>query len=182
MPLQIVERGMMDQCCSRRGLSRAAVVLTVVACAGIIVGALIHMLSGNGEMVQRTKSATQMRAIALAAYTKVKSEQDGLLDFSFDILIGEEYLTESMLDSPLGDVSDGRGDYWAYPNPVDMDGTDVPAQLIILYDRAAYETCDRIPVCFLNGRCGHVELVEFEALIATPPNGGVDYDLPVRGR
>jgi hypothetical protein len=89
-------------------------------------------------------------------------------------------ITDDMLRSPFGPVSDSRGDYWSYPDPIDEESIADTGMLLILYDRAMYESDDYVAVAFLDGDAMIISPRELDELITQPPNGAVDYDLPAR--
>lgn len=176
---------------SHRGISRTAVIVIIVVCAGLFVsltcvgvlGALlIPSLSEARQQAQLLKSEIQIRMIGQALLVQQNEDDDGVMEISFGRLVAEEYLSPEIFDSPVGDATDGGDDYWAYPEPIEFALTDDWDRLVIIYDRAAYEAGDRIPVGFLHAPTEVLTRAEFEQLIAQPPNGAVDYDLPAHAR
>ena len=168
----------------RHGLSRtAATYLIVGVCALLLIIAcvlLVPSLCVDGADRERTLSAAHARQLAMATLLRQDQDTDSVITVDFQQLLDDHYVTEELLASPFGPVPDGRGDYWAYPEPIEIEAIADPDRLVIIYDRAAYRAGPYVPVAFLDGHVEALSVADFERLIAQPPNGQVDYDQPAR--
>lgn len=178
---------------NRRGLSTlhivliiaAVVLLLAITCAGIGMAMALPALAQARQMAQGFMSATQLSQIEMArdvfAARYVDDEQRP--SFTVQQLIDDNFITLDLANSPLGPVSDGRGDFWVNPILVPDDEHGSPGeQRIGSYDRAMYESDQRVAVCFYGNQCEVVEFDEFQRLLELPINAGTDFDLPARLR
>ena len=168
---------------SRRGLGWKTIVIpSACLLVAIIVAAIltprITKPRGDSRLVE---SMAAVRRIVQPALERQSAAGGKSMVISLNELVADGLITDDMLASPFGPVSDDRGDYWSYPDPIDQESIADPSILLILYDRAMYESHDYVAVAFLDGHLTVVSPGEFDQLITQPPNGGVDYDLPVRG-
>ena len=171
----------MIQNSSRRGAARNTM-LTVTACLVLAVIAAAILIPYFTKARRESRVVQSVAGVQRIAWAALEQSPTGgkTTVISLNQLAAEGVITDDMLVSPFGPVSDARGDYWSYPDPIDEESIADPSMLLILYDRAMYESDDYVAVAFLDGDATVISPGELDELIRQPPNGAVDYDLPAR--
>jgi hypothetical protein len=172
----------------RRGASNTSTIVIIVVIVGVVGVLLIGCLAAGFFSVMlpavtqardtaRDAMSTARLAMIDSAYHRWHIEAGAEGTFSFDSLVAMNFITADMLVSPHGPVADAGGDYWYLvprPEPISENASTV----IVGYDRAMYARGGRVAVLFADSQVELLELGDFQQRIASPPNEGVDFNLP----
>jgi hypothetical protein len=148
---------------------------TTVAMAAVAGGVLLPSIEQAREQARVTMSAAQVRQLLIAMMTYA-AEHDDAAPPGFDAL--RPYMGPGLLNSPLGPVSDGRGDYWMNTTVRRLRDCRFPSKQIAFYDRAMYENTHEVAVGFYDGHVETMSTWELDLKIAEEPNADTDFDLP----
>jgi prepilin-type processing-associated H-X9-DG protein len=143
-----------------------------IATTALMTGLLLPALTKARESAKEAKSAAQLRGISMAMMTYA-AENDDRMPASMEDLLQAGYLTDDMLQSPVGPAPEGD-DYW-----ISIGGqNDSDAERVLGYDRAMFAHGDKVAVVFFDGHVEIMDVFEFEELLEREPNAGKDFDLP----
>jgi hypothetical protein len=161
-----------------------AVVVVLLLCVGSalvlrgIGGPMVDALNESRIAASEMKSQVITKQVALARSIAHDEFEDRAITIAF--LLEQNYISQELLQSSFGPVSDGRGDYWLHPSPPELGPDRSPARCVIAYDRAMYQNHASVSFASADGGGGLLERAQFDALLAEPENQGVDHDLPAR--
>jgi hypothetical protein len=145
------------------------------AMAALAGGILLPSIGEAREQARVTMSSAQIRQLSIAMMTYA-AEHDDAAPPSLKAL--GPYIGPGLLNSPLGPVSDDRGDYWMNTTVRRLSECRFPNKRIAFYDRAMYEHTDEVAVGFYDGHVETMGTWELEAMMTDEPNAGTDFDLP----
>lgn len=149
-----------------------------IAAAGAMAGITMPAMAQAREAARQTRAMAQLRQIAQAVHIH-GSEHNNRMPDSLEVLVDAHYITSDILDSGVGDVWDGEGDYWLNTSIGRLDDVRFPDATILLYDRASYAMGDNVIVVFVDGHARAVPHWEFHNMINDErTHEGVDFNLP----
>ncbi len=165
------DRSMLVNIAGATGLLGECVPVT----APLLAGVMLPAMAKAQQSARSTKSAAQARTMMTAVFMYA-TDHDGAAPPGFEAMMEAQYFGPDLLASPLGPVSDGRGDYWMNTR-LDFDSA-WPDRQVVIYDRAMYERDATVAVGFLDGHVETIAVGAFKAIINAEPNAGTDFDLP----
>ncbi len=146
-----------------------------LAWPALSAGILLPALGRARSNAQVLKDSTQLRQIHTAMVMYATEHRDRYPD-SVDELVEGGFLDPVLLESPIGAVDDGQGDYFLrLPGRSTFDSEHVTG-----YSRAGYAAARLVNVLYDDGFVAPMTIEEFHELIKTPKNRDVDWRLPGR--
>ncbi len=148
-----------------------------IAGAALAGGLVMPALAKAQQNAKAIQSTSMIRQLLIAMHTYASDHRDASPPSMQAI---KEYLGPGFtLQSPLGPVHDGQGDYWLNTTFKQLSQVQWPDRQIALYDRAMFANSPRgIAVGFFDGHVQLLELMEFLAMMEEDPNNGTDFNLP----
>ncbi len=152
-----------------------------VAAAGgaVAAGLMLPALEKAQHNAKSVKSAAQIRQLLMALHT-FAAENNDRLPRDWHQLVDDGYIPDALLDSPLGPVWDGRGDYWLNTALETFGAIDAPDRTILVYDRAMAGQHANVVIGFADGHVETVHWRELEIRADEEVNRGFDLDMPER--
>ncbi len=138
-----------------------------------MAGILFPALERAKHNAEGMRDGAHLKQIHLAGVTYATSNNDRLPE-SLEPLLANGSLVPEILQSPLGEVGDGKGDYFLRPNAENMFRADV----LHGYSRSSYTHGNAVSVVYGDNYVEQVSFDRFFEILDAPANQGIDWQLP----